>query len=152
MSVEIYGQTVRLAGSRSERGELMIVATNKPADNAIAIYLRRWEIEVLFSCLKTKGFRFEDTHLTHRDRISKLMGLLVVGFAWAHKVGEWRAATRPIPFCKHRDGRRPQHSFFRYGFDLIRDIVLHISARTKEFARCIAQLIPQKSEILPGGY
>ena len=53
MSVEIYGQTVRLAGTRSERGELMIVATNKPADNAIAIYLRRWEIEVLFSCLNS---------------------------------------------------------------------------------------------------
>lgn len=151
MRVEIYGQTVCLAGSRSERGELMIVATNRSAENAIAVYLRRWEIEVLFSCLKTKGFRFEDTHLTHLDRISKLMGLLVIGFAWSHKIGEWRAATRPIPFCKHRDGLRPQHSFFRYGFDLIRDIVLHISTKAEEFERCLAQLTPQKSEILQGG-
>lgn len=53
--VEIFGQKVNLTGSRSERGELMIVVTNQAAKNAIAIYLRRWEIETLFSCLKGRG-------------------------------------------------------------------------------------------------
>lgn len=48
MTVWIYGQKVYLAGSRSETGELMIVATNQKPKNAIAIYLRRWEIECLF--------------------------------------------------------------------------------------------------------
>lgn len=46
MSVFIFDARVFLAGSRSEKGELMIVATNQPPKNAIAIYLRRWEVGV----------------------------------------------------------------------------------------------------------
>ena len=37
MSVEMYKKKVYLAGSRSERGELMIVATNQQPKNAIAM-------------------------------------------------------------------------------------------------------------------
>jgi hypothetical protein len=48
MTLYLFGQKVYLAGSRSERGELMIVATNRHPRNAIAIYLRRWESETLF--------------------------------------------------------------------------------------------------------
>lgn len=36
MAVEVFGQRVFLAGSRSEKGELMIIATNKHPKNAIA--------------------------------------------------------------------------------------------------------------------
>jgi hypothetical protein len=125
MSIDLFGQKVYLAGSRSERGELMIVATNRTPSNAIACYLRRWEIECLFGSLKSKGFRFEDTHVTKLERIERLMVLLVIGFCWAHKTGEWRATRKPIPFNKHRDSRRPQYSFFRYGFDLIRDALVN---------------------------
>ena len=46
MTVKVFGQKVYLAGSRSERGELMIVATNQLPQNAIPI----------LSSLK-KGFR-----------------------------------------------------------------------------------------------
>ena len=42
----------------------MIVATNQNPKNAIAIYLRRWEIESLFQSLKGRGFHFEQTHIT----------------------------------------------------------------------------------------
>ena len=41
MTVEVFGEKVFLAGSRSERGELLIVATNQAPKNAIAKYLRR---------------------------------------------------------------------------------------------------------------
>ena len=81
MSVEIFGQKVYLAGSRSHRGEWMIVATNQKPFNAIEIYLRRWEVETLFANLKTKGFRFEDTHITDLKRLEKIMGLLAMGGA-----------------------------------------------------------------------
>lgn len=37
------------------RDELMIVVTNKHPKNAIACYLRRWEIETLFCALKSRG-------------------------------------------------------------------------------------------------
>ena len=101
MTVWVFGQKIYLAGSRSERGELMIVATNQDPRIAIACYLRRWEIETLFSCLKGRGFHFEETHLTNLDRIEKLMALLAIGVAWAHP-------QRRRKF--HRDSRRFFHS------------------------------------------
>lgn len=140
MTVWIFGQKVYLAGSRSERGELMIVATNQLPKNAIPIYLRRWEIEMLFQSLKGRGFRFEETRLTQLERIEKLILLLVIGFCWAHKVGEWHAIKKPIPFNRYRESRRPQYSFFRYGFDSIRDAILNPLRKLDAFHTYITQL------------
>lgn len=143
MTVWIYGQKVYLAGSRSDRGELMIVATNQLPNNAIAIYLRRWEIECLFACLKGRGFRFEATHLIDRARIKKMMALLAIGFCWAHKTGEWRATRRkPIRFCQHRDSLRPQSSYLRYGLDYIRDLIVNPFKKIKEFRQILACFKP----------
>jgi hypothetical protein len=36
------------------------------------------------------------------ERVEKLVA---VGFCWAHKIGEWKAAIK-----KHKDSRRPQNS------------------------------------------
>jgi hypothetical protein len=141
MNVELFGARVYLVGSRSERGELLIVATNQKNKNAIAVYLRRWEIENLFACLKGRGFRFEDTHLTSLERIEKRMALLVVGFCWAHKIGEWKARIKPILFKKYRDSIRPQHSLFRYGFDALRDILLSTNSKICDFYAYLQALI-----------
>lgn len=103
----------------------MVVATNQPPKNAVAIYLRRWEVECLFSCLKGRGFRFESTHITNPDRISKLVGVLAIAFCWAHKVGEWRNASTPIKFNNYKDAKRPQYSYFRYGLNLLRDSIIN---------------------------
>jgi hypothetical protein len=145
MAIWIFGQQVYLAGSRSERGELMIVATNRSPKNAIAVYLRRWEIESLFASLKSKGFRFEDTHMTQLDRIEKLMAILAIGFCWGHKVGEWKAIKKPIAVKKHRDNCRPQSSFFRYGFDFIREIILNPLKKLADFRECLAVLSPKNN-------
>jgi hypothetical protein len=141
MNVELFGARIYLVGSRSERGELMIIATNQKNKNAIAVYLRRWEIENLFACLKGRGFRFEDTHMTHLERIEKLMALLVIGFCWTHKIGEWKASTKPIIFKKYRDSIRPQHSLFRYGLDELRHILLAPTSKIPEFYACLKTLI-----------
>lgn len=143
MTVWIYGQKVYLAGSRSERGELMIVATNQNPKNAIAIYLRRWEIECLFACLKGRGFCFEETHLVDRARIKKMMALLAIGFCWAHKIGEWRASIKPIRLCKHRNSIRPQNSYMRYGLDYIREIIINPFKKAIEFRRVLALFSPE---------
>jgi Transposase DDE domain len=145
MRVEIFGQKVYLEGSRSEKGELMVIATNQHPRNAVAIYLRRWEIETLFACLKGRGFRFEDTHMTHLDRIEKLIFLLTVGFCWAHKTGEWRAIQKPIPMKKHRQSLRPQNSFFRYGFDFIRELILNPYRKISMIIPCLRLFRPDDS-------
>lgn len=139
MALDVFGQRVFLAGSRSERGELMIVATNRSPKNAIPIYLRRWEVECLFSALKGRGFRFEETHMTTLERVEKLMAVLAIGFCWAHKVGEWKAiAKKAILIKKHKNSRRPQNSFFRYGFDFIRDAIVNLCGKIMQFRSCLA--------------
>ena len=138
MALDVFGQRVFLAGSRSERGELMIVATNRSPKNAIPIYLRRWEVECLFSALKGRGFRFEETHMTTLERVEKLMAVLAIGFCWAHKVGEWKAiAKKAILIKKHKNSRRPQNSFFRYGFDFIRDAIVNSCNKITQFRNCL---------------
>jgi transposase len=143
MRVWIFGQNVYLVGSRSERGELMIVATNHlQPGNAIAIYLRRWEIENLFQSLKGRGFLLEETHLTHLARLEKLIGLLAVALAWSHKVGEWKAKIKPIIWKKFKGQKRPQSSYFRYGLDAIREIIIQINSRNFEFKKYISLIYP----------
>ncbi len=139
--IVIHGQTLFISGSRSESGELLIVATNQSPKNAVAIYLRRWEIESLFQSLKTRGFRFESTHMTKPERIEKLLAVVTVAFCWAHKFGEWRAIKKPIIFKKFRNSRRPQNSYFRYGLDFLREIVLHFHKNCRQFKQCLKQLI-----------
>ena len=148
MVVSVYGQTVYLAGSRSNRGELMIIATNQNLSNAVAIYLRRWEIECLFACLKGRGFRFEETHLVDRARIKKMMALLAIGFCWAHQTGEWRAHNKPIRMCKHHDNLRPQNSYLRYGLDYIREIIINPFKKIKNFRQVLQFFKPNVDNVV----
>jgi Transposase DDE domain len=148
MSVNLFGEKVFLAGSRSERGELMIIATNRSPKNAIPKYLRRWEVESLFQSLKSRGFRFEETHLTDLEKIKKLMAVLAIGFAWAHRIGEWLAEKKPIFLKNHGNQKRPEYSYFRYGLDFIRDLIFQPTRKKREFQRCLALILPTTQEAL----
>ncbi len=79
-------------------------------------YSRRWEIETLFSCLKTRGFDLEATHMTQSDRIAKLMALLGIAFVGCYRVGEWQVAVKPVRKLKH--GRNAKN-IFRVGKDFL---------------------------------
>lgn len=133
MRVDVFGQPLYLAGSKNSREELMIVLTNQPPKNAIACYLRRWEVETLFAALKTKGWRFEETRIIEPKRIEKLLVLLSIGFVWAHRIGEWKASIKPIPLKKIRNQKRPKNSFFRLGLDLLRDFLTNSVNKIKLF-------------------
>jgi hypothetical protein len=151
MSVEIFEKKVFIAAARSERGELMIVVTNQHPRNAIAIYLRRWEIENLFQGLKSRGFLFESTHMTHQERIAKLIALLAVGFVWAHKVGEWYAIKNPIVIKHFQHNQRPQHTFFRYGLNFLRTILADFHKKPQQILlkQCIKLLCFDQQEAIP---
>lgn len=69
------------------------------------------------------------------------MALLAVGFCWAHKVGEWRAILKPIKFNNYRNSKRLQYSYFRYGLDLIRDLMINTKHRTKELRLVMRQIL-----------
>jgi hypothetical protein len=99
----VWGCFVRLSALRLDDGELLLIATfGAPQGEAITAYADRWQVETLFGCLKTRGFNFEDTHLKDAARLSKMMGLLALAFAWTHRTGEQlHDNERPIPLKKH---------------------------------------------------
>jgi hypothetical protein len=114
----VFGQFLYISIKvKNKIKEPWILASNVPFDNPFNLYKRRWEIETLFACLKTKGFRLEDTHMTSPQKIEKLLFILTIAFSWAYKIGDIRTSQLP-PKLKN-DGRR-RVSLFRLGFDLIR--------------------------------
>jgi len=74
------GVDVYLSALRLQDGELLIVAAGNASDHAIESYARRWQIETLFSCLKSRGFNFEDTHVLGRRPIKSLLVVAVIAF------------------------------------------------------------------------
>lgn len=69
--LELYVSGMRLAG-----GEYLIVVAPTYTATAIEDYGKRWEIETLFGCLKSRSFRLEETHVTEPERLKKLIALL----------------------------------------------------------------------------
>ena len=98
----VWGCFVHLSVLRLDDGELLAIAISGAfRAEAIEAYADRWQIETLFGCLKTRGFNFEDTHLKDAARLSKMMGLLALAFAWTHRIGEQlHDQDRPIPLKK----------------------------------------------------
>ena len=107
------GVPVFISGCWLDNDETLFIASNAEPETALDDYAKRWGIETLFGSLKTRGFGFEDTHLRDPDRISKLVALLTIAFAWAHRTGEWRNEIKPIPikrFKKKLAGRSTRSS------------------------------------------
>jgi len=134
----MWTQRTCLSALRLPDGELLIVATDSLLVDPIGHYGKRWQIETLFGCLKSKGFNFEDTHIVKPERIGKLLALLAIAFAWAHKVGQWRHEEKAIRIKKH--GRKAQ-SWFRYGLDYLRDVLLNKNRHAQHHLDAILALL-----------
>jgi hypothetical protein len=133
----VCGGKLFVIGLLLPTGEYLLLVTDKDPDTALEDYAQRWEIETLFGCLKSRGFRFEETHMTIPERLSKLVALLAITFCWAHLTGEWLHEQEPIEIKKH--GRKAI-SIFRYGFDHLRALVLNISEHDHEFREMVEVL------------
>jgi hypothetical protein len=79
----LWKQAVYVAVCRKADGDNVIVISSERSGNILLEYGERWKIETLFGCLKTRGFRLEDTHITEIERISKLLSLLTIATAWS---------------------------------------------------------------------
>ena len=125
----VLGHNLYLIGLRLETEYLLLVTCQK-AETALDDYAKRWNIETLFGILKSRGFRFEETHLIEADRINKLLALLTLATVWAFKVGEWLHQQEPLKIKTH--GRLAK-SIFRYGLDYLRSIVFDIQLKMNDF-------------------
>ncbi len=124
--VWIYGLRLSLAVTKSQEGELLVLACNDTPERAFVRYAQRWNIECLFSALKTRGFNLEDTRLTTAARLDHLIVMLSIAFAWAHILGDWVYKQRPLKLKKH--GYLPV-SFFRRGLTYLRTAFLASEAK-----------------------
>jgi hypothetical protein len=122
---QVWGHWVYISALRLEDGKLLIVITNHRPQQAIADYGKRWGIETLFGCLKTRGFCLESTHLKDPERLSRMVALLTIALCWAFRTGEWLAQQQAIPIKKH--GRKAK-SIFRYGFDYLRRTLFNLES------------------------
>ena len=131
---QIWGHSLYIAAMRLDDGDLLIVATDHNPDTAIADYAKRWAIESLFGCFKTRGFCLESTHLQDSERLSKLIALLTLALCWAFSSGLWLSQLNPLKPKKH--GRLPK-SIFRLGFDFLRDIIFDLHLNSQAFFNSI---------------
>jgi hypothetical protein len=125
---EVLGVEVSLMGMRTPECEYVIVASSEETTAILRDYSLRWKIETLFGCLKTRGFCLEETHVTARERLEKLLALLTVAYCWAYLSGEWLVRSKPLQVKKH--GRLAK-SLFRHGFDYLRRILCNQDSPTK---------------------
>lgn len=139
---EMTGVKVYLSALRLDDGELLIIASGRPCLNAIESYALRWEIETLFSCLKSRGFNFEDTHVTDRNRIKRLLVVAVIAFCWAHRVGEWQhEQIKPITVKKHQ---RLAKSIFRVGLDFINEALFDLTYSFENTVKSLFKFLEYK--------
>lgn len=132
----IYGNQVHLVGMRL-KDEWLILATNTDPSLALAAYKQRWCIECLFAAMKTRGFNFEDTHLTHPERIEKLIAPISLALVWCLLIGEWLATQKELHIKKH--GRK-RISLFRRGLDFLRQILFFLPAKRLDLDNCFSLL------------
>lgn len=136
---KVWGLELSVCGMRLESGEYLIVVAPQCAPKAIEDYAKRWEIETLFGCLKSRGFRLEETHVIEPERLKKLIALLALAFCWAHIVGEWLSRQHALKTKKH--GRLAK-SIFRLGLNHLRRILCNLSDRFQQIAfRQVTQLL-----------
>lgn len=120
----ITGVPVYLTALRLSDGEFLIVASNKNDEqHALEYYKERWQIETLFSGLKSWGFNLEETRVTGLERIKKLLIVPVIALCWSYRTGEWQHdLVKPIIVKKHL---RFSKSIFKTGLDFIRNAIFN---------------------------
>jgi len=131
----VLKQRVDIVAFRDSSGDLVIVATNHNIDTVQDRHINRNQIETMFKAMKTQGFNLEDTHITSPERLERLMGAMVMAFAWSYKLGDYIDEERPIKVKAH--GRRLR-SVFKTGFKFLINLFSNISQRMEEFIAVIS--------------
>ena len=131
----ILGQMVNITAERIDSDDFRIVITNHNPRLATKRYLEREQIERMFSCLKTRGFNIEDTHITNTDKLERLLAVVTIAFSWAYKFGEYLDEEKPIERKNH--GRRVR-SIFKTGFVYLRNLFTDFTNRSYEFLSNVA--------------
>lgn len=137
-------QAVHLAAKHLRNGEWLILTTNRPdPERALNDYRKRWGIECLFGDAKTRGLNIEDTHITNPDKLASLIVIVMLAITWAYRCATKAMGMKAIPRKSHR---RREKSWFRIGFDALRDWIANQPAKA---VQAWAQNVPRSSLMTP---
>lgn len=137
----VTGSMTYIVGKRLADGEYQILITDSQPEQALHRYTFRQEIETLFGCLKTRGYNFEDTHITEPERLDNLIAVLAITFAWHYRAGDIFNAVEPIEIKSHGDRAK---SIFRHGYDYMRALIINLNDRVDEFFESLSIIITGK--------
>jgi hypothetical protein len=95
--VDLEGVSCTFSLKRLPEKDLLAVVSfgREPSADPLETYRRRWAIERCFSCLKTKGFHLESTHLGHPERLEKMFALASLAAAAALAASPSQRKTQP---------------------------------------------------------
>ena len=115
-------------GGKVEKGKRIYVVSNRfEGKEALEIYRRRWAIEQLFSHLKKRGFDIEETHMTDKKKLERLMALVSVSFLFSYAWGmHLRTIEKQTAFVRRK-------SDYRYGLESL----LRLSTNPKKYKKNI---------------
>ena len=119
----------------TKKGNLFFVFGTAQVEYLGQLYSKRWKIETLFQAFKSRGFNLKKTHLKNFERLSKMVALVSIAFAFCISVGKFlHEKVKTIPLKKHQYKAK---SFFRHGLDFIREILTAKKKRSKEYKKLI---------------
>lgn len=128
VKIEVFGLEIYVSCVKYQKDgktEYLIVASKEQTKDAIEEYKVRWQIETMFGCLKSRGFNFEETHLTMPEKISKLLLLLGLGLALAMLMGEFKVEITKQVKMKLKKNKRYAKSLFRIGLDALQNLLFN---------------------------
>lgn len=138
--VEVYGFPMQVMMTWTTGGEALLVASNAlPAHKILNGYRKRWKVECLFRALKSKGFKFEQTHMTLQDHLERLFCLLTLAYVWCLLVGLQEE-------CRIKKHGRRACSIITLGLrKLVRLLSRRNSQRAAQLRRLIGLLMPSQT-------
>ena len=129
---KVFGLSLYMSGQQLSGDEYLILISTIKGKQMANLYGQRWKIELLFGCLKSRGFRFEDTHQQIDQRINTMIFVLSLALCWAVKTGEWLLEQgHRIPVKNLEKRQQKLFSLFRIGLDQLKVHMLnHLNFKT----------------------
>jgi hypothetical protein len=103
-----------------EGNDILFIFGNCEAKYLGKFYKKRWVIEACFQNLKSRGFNLEDTHMKILSRLSKLIAMVSIAYAFCVSLGIYK--NKKIAKIKIKKHGYKTNSFFRVGKNMIDDI------------------------------
>jgi hypothetical protein len=145
VKIEVFGLELFVSCIKYQKDgktEYLIVASGEKSKDIIEEYKVRWQIETMFGCLKSRGFNFEETHLTKPEKIGKLLMLLGLGLSLSMLMGKFQVEITKQVKMKLKKNRRFASSLFRIGLDTLQNLLFnyHKPKKYRELEIFILQL------------